>query len=83
MMKRRASTAAIATMRQARPAPATPRAPGITITLAAAVASAAMTMVASSNVGSATPGLRDIEFGQRTDIVASPQRYRARGAGPT
>jgi hypothetical protein len=43
----------------------------------------AMTMVASSNVGSATPDVRDIDLGQRTDIVASLQRYRARGAGPT
>jgi hypothetical protein len=83
MMKRRASTAAIAIIRQARPAPAMPRAPGTAIMLAAAVAIAAMTMVASSNVGSAPPGVRGIELGQRADIVASPQRYRARGAGPT
>jgi hypothetical protein len=74
MMKRRASTAAIAIMRHARPAPATPRAPGTTIMLAAAVAIAAMTMVASSKVGSAPPGVRDIELGRRIDIVASPQR---------
>jgi hypothetical protein len=74
MRKRRASTAAIAIMRQARPAPATPRAPGTTVTLAAAVAIAAMTMVASSKLGSALPGVRDIELGQRTDILASPER---------
>jgi hypothetical protein len=42
-----------------------------------------MTMVASSKVGSARPGVRDIELGQRTDILASSECYRARGAGPT
>jgi hypothetical protein len=42
--------------------------------LATAVAIAAMTMVASSKVGSGRPGVREIELGQRTDIVVSRER---------
>jgi hypothetical protein len=72
MMKRRASTAAIATMRQARPAPATPPRPGAAMMLAAAVATAATTTVAYSKVG--TPrGVRAIELSQCTDMGAVPR----------
>jgi hypothetical protein len=51
--------------------------------LAAAVAIAATTMVAASKVGRALPGVRDIEFGQRTAILPPSEFYLARGAGPT
>jgi hypothetical protein len=70
MIKRRASTTAIAIMRTANPPPAAPRALGSRTTLAAMLEAHAMTIVISSNVR-VVSSVREIKLDQRANIFDS------------